>query len=433
MALKAPLAARGLVTSAFVRDGAGVAVLGVITGQVAIGLGLIAVPKLYSPTAFGLATSIFNCAAVLSVVASFRLEVLLPSAPDRAVDVITRNAIALSAVLAIPLGIISCAAAKAWNLWGFATSCALILSIAAVGIAGFHNARLQQFRRTGLGKAAQGISQTGVLIGGGLAGGTAALAAFSFLSGYVVSAVTQLGHGFPARRPRSASVAVAVDWWKQAFLVLSALCNSTFVLGLVPLLAFFWGSADAGRVAIAQRLVTIPVALLVVALQPILLGRLSARWRVGDLGAAVLRRTMAKFSIVAVAYVICMIPLSGWALRASGSVAWSSAAKFVLPMCLLSAAQIAVNPLSMLPATLGNWRGQAAWDILRVICLLAVVAFLRVTDRPSLTAVWAATVVGVLFYIAQIPLIFSATTTSQQVGAKHRRSRRSQARRQPLA
>lgn len=364
-------------------------VSGAAVGPAVSVLAMPLLTRLYGPAAVGAAAAVLAWASLVSVVATARLELLVPSAPTpEAATALARGSAALAAVVS---GMAAVVAVLLYRTSGLTPRDAVIFGVLG-GAAAFLLAvnallrallaRAHEFTRSARLHASQGAAR--ILVPLGI--GTFAPVASGFLLGEVLARALPLGqtwravatmhleHGAVQSALRRALPAAAV-------LVPSGLVDALAVALPVPLIARAHGLAAAGLFALMQRLLGAPASLVAPAVGDVLHAVEAQRLRDGaagdDADAPSLQkafRTAAARLALGGGAVLLPFSLAGEGVLTwiFGS-AWAGTAALLPPLALWAWASLILVPTSRLLIVAGHARWKLIYDACALVALGAVI------------------------------------------------------------
>ncbi len=390
--------------------------LGLAVGQGLIYATLPLVTRLFSPQQMGTAGTFMAAAAIVSSVATLRLETRLPTASPAAEVWLVRRARGSLAVVSL------FALVAYWVITQHGFAASVFFSSAVVGLGGTALTMQVAMRRQAFGgipvaKAAQGLGQVVVQLATGIGGMTRTGLQAGFAAGYILSTAVQ---GLFLRRnsvraqdhesiPRSASRA----YWRQAALLSVAAMLNAVAIWVYPLVtSAFFETSDTGQLTVAMRVVTIPTSLVIATFAPVVISAVGSSIRSGKDAAPVIRHYAKPLSILGVATLAVSYSFPREWIESLFGDQWGDARFYLMALAPASALQMVVGPLSLVLIAQGRARTQLLWDLSRTIVLVAVMVLVAgVFSDPVLTVVAGAAVVA-LFYILYLWLIFRKTTSS---------------------
>lgn len=151
------------------------------------------------------------------------------------------------------------------------------------------------------------------------------------------------------------------------------------VLGLsapVILTASLYGEAVSGWLGMTQRVLTVPVSLVGMALAQVYIGEFGRAKRAMSTGLERLfLRTSARLATVALVLTLVVAIASRFAFPLVLGDAWIRSGVYASVLAVAMGAQLCVSPLSQTVIVMGRPGLQAAWDVLRLLaCGGAIIA-----------------------------------------------------------
>ncbi len=376
-------------------------------GQLLLLLAAPLLARLYSPADFGGFAILTTLTAALAAVAAGRFELAIPlPEPDCeahdlvAVGLLTALGTALIGTLVVaacrdPIGSAFDQPTLTGWLWlvpwtAAAMAAVQVLNQLAIRYRRYHAIGRRNFLQaavtllTQLGAGAAGLRAGGLVLGLGIGQAAGAL---SLLSG--ARRPDPGGKPTLARRHRLLRAAARYHRF-PLMLAPSGLLN---VLGLqlpVLLFAYYYGAEVAGWLGFTQRILTLPIALLGLAVAQVYLAELARVARTDSTRASQLfLRISLRLGLVAIAGG-ALIGLSAPTVFALvfGS-AWTTSGVYAQALAIFTATQFVSSPLSQTMVVFGRQGLQLTWDVARAIVIVASVAGTALSGASALTAVWA--------------------------------------------
>lgn len=415
---------RGALTSRLQKPnsggGARRGVLAIFTGNaVGQGVALLAAPvlsRLYSPSEFGLFAVLTSVTVMLGTIAALRYELAIPL-PEREEDAFSLAFVGMWASGAV--GVVGMASVALFGdqfahilghegigpwLWVVPPVASFMGTLLVLGqlavrqrryVAWGRRATLQSLFTAGgqvlLG--ALGLKSGGLFLGYGL-GQT--LGALSLAHG----ASLRCPEARSGRRPRSI-LRIARRYRRfPVFLAPSGLIN---VLGLslpVILVAGLYGTSVAGWLALTQRVLTLPVALVGAAIGQVYLGEMSKAWRSNPKRAQALFRNASRSLAVAASLLLAgLLILGPWAFVHVFGAEWVSSGDYARATAVGVAAQLVAAPLSQTLIVLERTRLQFVWDSLRLMLTSGSILFADRVGMTPLSCMWLLGLANALTYV----------------------------------
>lgn len=375
---------------AVARRGMTALVSGAAVGPAVSVLAMPLLTRLYGPEAVGAAAAVLAWASVVSVIATARIEMLVPSAPTAdAATSLARGSTMLAAAVALVAGVVavllyrssglSLRDAMIFGLLGGAATFLLAINALLRALL----ARAHDFTRSARLHASQGAAR--ILVP--LSIGTFAPVAAGFLAGEVLARALPLGQTWRAvaaarLAPGAVMAALRRALPTAAVLVPSGLVDALAVALPVPLIARTHGLAAAGLFALVQRLLGAPASLVAPAVGDVLHAVEAKRLRDASDDAPYASSLQTAFRTAAL-----RLALGGGALLLPFSLvgervltwifgdAWAGTAALLPPLALWAWASLILVPTSRLLIVAGHARWKLVYDACAIVALGAVIAF----------------------------------------------------------
>jgi len=400
--------------------------LAALVGGAAVGpaLALLALPvltRLYTPSTVGAAATIVAWASVVSIVATARLELLVPGADtDEAAHALVRAGFWCATVVCLGVGIVAtwlglgdgvAGGAATTTTWSAAMTAslgaAIAWTLAATALRRAALVRAQAYTRAAEVQGWQGALRALLPLAAGSAWpGVPALLA-SELVGRLLPLSRAHAGSAPHRRvpaspvpaspvpasPVSAIAALRTALPTAAVLLPSGLLDALAIALPLPLVGRAHGVAAAGLFALAQRVVSAPAALVAPALGDLLHGDTAAQLRAATPGGSapaapahpaappvlrpvlrpVLHHALRRLALGGGAVLLLIALLAPRFVAPLFGDRWTAAAPLLPPLALWSWAALIVVPTSRLLVLAGRSAWKLAYDVSALTLLLATV------------------------------------------------------------
>ncbi len=345
--------------------------------------------RLYTPADFGALALFSSTLLIVSVVASWRYEIAIPL-PDRDED--ARNLLALALVLvAVTAGCLTLVLALAARPLAALVSDqtpTTYLWLVPAGVLGlgwyqaltYWAVRRGAYRRLAETKLIQGASLVVTQLGLGVL----QVGAVGLVAGDLVGRSAGLGRLGKAVRTDARGATAGLSWrrtrelaWRyRRFPLISSGSAVLNVAGLqIPalLILILYGPVVGGLFALAQRVLSVPLALLGQAVMQVYVGHAGELIRSGDkLGLSALFSRFTRRLVIISALPVAILGAAGPILfTVVFGEAWRAAGEYAQIMILMVAAQLCVNPLAHTLMLLEFQGWQMAWDVSRLLLVLA--------------------------------------------------------------
>lgn len=377
---------------------------GAALGQVILVAAAPFLGRLYDPTAFGVFSVVNAVVLAVGTVAPLRFEmaVPLPAADSEARGIVRLGWLLTVAVALLGTPLVHVLRGTIASLTGWSTEVVELLVWAPLGAAmlGMYlvlnqlAVRQRAYGAIGRRNVLQASVTVALQVGLGLAGWGATGLVVGLIAGQaagVAALVWSLRAELRRRTPDPVPLRRLVSKYRTFPLLLapSGLVNSLGIQGPLLALTSLYGTASAGSLGMAQRVLTIPVALIGMAISQVLMGELAARKRDGGTPLMPLfRRVTRRLVAVGVAGGVVVVVTAptmfvfflGDEWRTSGQMARGLGAGLVM--------QLIAAPLSQSAILAGKNVAQVLWDVGRLgLGVLVVVAAAR-TGLTAVGAVW---------------------------------------------
>lgn len=372
---------------------------GTLLGQIIIAAATPVISRMYSPDAFGAYSAVLAVASTIGPAAALKFDsaILLPQKDQDAKGVLILSlltTVIISVLSGIAMWLIGpIAFANAWESVPFASfwvgaivlttgtfSCLVqaVLRSKAYGLVGW---------RATIQSACISAAQIGFgLIGphpAGLLGGTVAgrLAGFSALARGARAL-------FRSEGGESLRTLLRRYWRSPLILAPSSLLNALGTQMPLVILAAWFGSAAAGQLGMAQRLVFLPAALIGAALAQVFRAEIAQRLRDREGGARSMYLS-ASLRISGVALLVCVAILllaptvMPWILGSE----WEQSGQLAQAMAISASLGLVVSPLSQVYAVYQS-RASLVVDFLRVVFVGGAGAIAWWLELDVLAATW---------------------------------------------
>lgn len=348
--------------------------------------------RLYSPTEFGHFAVLIAAVAIAATLGSLRLELAIPAASPADARVLLRVALAAAAVVGLLLVPILIGGGQidevlqdgSWLEMGGLSVLVIYLvwSTAAVVIATNYVLR---------GRTYGVIARRNLLQSTATSAGQVALASPlpSFLGltvGYGVGTTASLV-GLLRRTRRDGVATDSLPRWRDVLwryrryplVFLPAGLMNVFVAQFpLILVGVAYSAADAGNLAQAARLTSIPTVMIGAAVSGVVMAEIARRVRNGvkDNRAQYMKASRALLPL-AIGWTLAVIIFAPWVLPALLGADWSTSGLYAAALAPSVGAGVLVSPLSIVTAVYGRSGTQLALDggRLLVVCLSGGVAW----------------------------------------------------------
>lgn len=373
-------------------------------GQVIL---LIATPllsRLYTPDQFAVFSVFSALGAVLVVLPAIRLELCVPIEPDEALARRTATAALQSAIVFSLLGTFAILAlspiivAKFSDNWGVSGWVWLLplaaSSTAALAVMNQWAVRVRAYRAI----SARNISRNLVMAVLQLLIGLVWDSAGGLIAGFIAANVVACVSMFISLHLNFSDVllgfrewsSIVAKWWRFSVrMVFSGFLNLAGVQ--LPIVAFasFYTAGDTGQLAMAQRVLALPIAVIGMAVGQVFLADFSSTVRAGRDGHRIFVTSTLRLFAVGVLVVVGAVFLGPVLIPLLLGPQWGLAGEYIAVMSVGIAAQLIASPLSQVLIVLELLHIQIAWDLGRLIAVVGSVAVMGQLGVESMHAVLA--------------------------------------------
>lgn len=343
--------------------------------------GMPIISRLFSPEEFG-PFAVVNAAVLpAAALASLRLELAIPLPDERQARALVSLGLRASVWFGLAWTVVAGLAVTGAGVWSDGSWWSLVLWVPVVaGLMGAfavlnqYAVRHRAYGAIGRRNVLMAVSVVVLQIAAGfLDAGPHGLAAG--LAGGQLVGVLSLRHSLRERlgaasAPTRAERAVTLRN-HRTYPLLMAPAGVVNVLGLTaPLLlvASLFGQTVSGWLGMTQRVLTLPVALLGLALAQVYLGEFSAARREGrrDLERLFLR-TSRRLGLAALVMALVVGLASPFAFPLVLGEQWGRSGTYAVALAAAMGVQMVASPLSQTVIVMGYPAFQAAWDVLRLL------------------------------------------------------------------
>lgn len=387
---------------------------GTALGQLVVVATTPIITRLYTPDQLGLASTFLALLTILGVAACLRYDITIPL-PENEVDGVNLLAAALLITPLVALGLLVVIVLAGNNLVQQLNlpelgNYLLLLppGILAMGLYQAFAAwtmRLRLFPMVAQTRVNQSIAQTAVqIIAGFMSVGAAGL-----MLGYIVGQASGIGVLLRAfwrdqrglwKQVSSAGIWQTIVRYKAfpLFSTLSAIFNSAGLRVTPIVFAVLFGLETAGLYSFADRLTSIPVALVATSLgQAFLVEASRLKHQNPQAVAPLFYRLALRLLLIGCAIGVPLIVFSPWVIGFVFGEKWVEAVIYVQWWGLILIVQIVVSPLSMLNV-LEYVRWQFAWDVLRLTLTTGSLFVIHYLQHPAAEAMMFYTIGMVISY-----------------------------------
>lgn len=400
---------------------------GSLLGQLVVLAVLPFMARIYSPAEFGFAQALLSFLTIFLIVGSLRLEVAILSVPERDLDRLFRCAWWLPVLLS-GIGFLVVAVLVSVNSdW----SREEIISLTLLPFLGLFACWIQLMTYLSVRRHAFPISAQAKIIQPTFYGVSAlgigcihASSASLFLAdifGRVITLVfmiRKLNLGIKQLTlPRYRVVVGTVHRHRELVGIglFSALLNAAGSAFTVAMLLWLFGAAEAGQYAMIERMIGMPIGLLVGAISQVFMAQLSKSASTGELHIA-----HAHFIQVLRFQILSCIPLAALIFFATPFVldvllgnSWEMAGHYAQALTFLYACSYISGPFNMTLTILGYQRLQLLWDCLRLTIVTLTWGIIWFYALEPVFALWMLSISAIFTY--GIHLILANWTLRQPI------------------
>ena len=377
---------------------------GAALGQVVLVAGAPILSRLYDPTAFGVFSVVNAVVLAVGTVAAFRFEmaVPLPKSEVEAHALVRLGSVAALSVAVLGTALVLVTQAPLGSLTGWSDEIVDLLVWAPLGAAmlGMYlilnqlAVRRRAYSAIALRNVVQALATIASQVAFGLAGWGAVGLVIGLIAGQAVGVASlawSLRDDLTSADGDAPSLRSLVGKYRSFPLVLapSGLINS---LGMqAPLLAVtsLYGTASAGSLGMAQRVLAIPLALIGMAISQVLMGEIAARKRDGrtDL-MPVFMSVTKRLTLVGVAGGLGIVVAGPLLFATFLGQQWWTSGHMARAMAVGLLVQIIAAPLSQLAIIAGKNLAQLLWDVGRLLLSVLAVFMAAWWGLSDVGAVW---------------------------------------------
>jgi len=379
-----------------------------IGGGLGLGISTLLTPlitRIFDPAVYGAFALISSVTAVFVGISTFRLEVQAQKVTDDAeASALIRLGFVASCAWGAALTAAAVIAVALWHVNAYWQSMGVLVTLASLQLLGTAAlTRERGYRSLSIANLIQGAS----------------LGIVQVLLGLVSAGVGSLLAGFGAARlcwipslrqkPENKRPKLTAMWRENrrfaATAGSSAFINSLTTVLPVLLITFFYGTAAAGELAIAIRILVVPLGVIGSAVGSAAVGEVGHLLRRGDRTAPRVVRSGMR-DLLAFGLIPCGLAaaLSVWAIPFILGTAWGEAGQMLALLSAGALAQFIVAPYSLLLSMTGRNRSLLMWDTGRFCTTVLSFSIPQQLGLPSVAAIGAYSVamIGVYFALAWI-------------------------------
>jgi O-antigen/teichoic acid export membrane protein len=370
---------------------------------------------LYSAEEFGEFATLTAVAILLGNFATLRMEAAIPVAEDNEVAALARLGFYCTVVVATAFALTWAALELVFDIlllgqpfatFGLATTLSA-LAIAWANVMTRLHVRDSRYTSIGVQNAVQGIAQAASQVALGALVHIFNGMLYGLLIGRAVGLAThsRTVASYWRRQPRLALRQVAIRYKRDALVSSwSATLGSAGLHVPVIIIGVAFSAGSLGIVALAQRVLALPVQLIAQSVENVVQG---------DVGAAVrarnrrvlpeIKRILVPITFVVLVPACVSIPVAPWFFAAVFGDAWAEAGTIYQILVIPTALQILAFPLGAVLPTIGLHGRRAAWDVMRTALTIGAIAITIGLDgdlRSTLIAFAAAQIASYCLMVA---------------------------------
>lgn len=390
-------------------------------GQIVVLASTPILSRIYSPEEFAVFSVFSALSAVLMVLPALRLELRVPIDKEeekarRTAMVALQCTMVFAVVGSLLLGtvLIFCAEAlRAWEasgwLWLLPVSAA---STAAIAVLNQWAIRSQEYNAISVRNISRNATMVLIQLALGLFWDSAAGLLLGFVFANLIATATmcrslriKIGDLFVRHNALGLLSELRSFSTKMVF---SGFLNLAGMQLPIVFFALYFSTSETGQLGMAQRVLSLPITIVGLAIGQVFLGHFAAAFRDGSGGRRIFLSSTVRLLFVAAAISVTTVFLGPVLIPWLLGAAWSQSGQFAAILALGVAAQLIASPLSQVLIVLGRLKLQIAWDIGRLVIVLSAVILVGELGGSGRTAVLGLSVAFIVTYFAQWLLSFSA-------------------------
>ena len=390
---------------------------GLVIGQAVLYVCTPVLSRLYGPEAFGRAQLFLAVMSIVATLATLRFETQIAKADDD-------DAIRAARIALIAAALISTAAVPCFRLvtgeWVVSLLLAgSILAMAVTLVLTQYAARNEQLNALAVSKAVQGSLQAGVPLGAagplrgiglelGIGVSYAAAATIQVFGLHEARRIFRIKFKLSLRRFFHVRLRTALT------LTLSAGANVLVVWNAPVVIESLSGAREVGLAAMAQRMVAVPIGILVAAIAPVVIGWVARKLRLGEDPIGPLKALFFPLSIggLVIVGVLVAIPDHVWSSILGNE--WTGVGRYLAAYAPYIYGLILVGPFGQLIAVFGRSRVQLLWDVSRLGAILLVAFFATIQGWSAIVYLWWANGILCAFYIIYVVILLPEIRPARQ-------------------
>jgi len=398
-------------------------------------LGFAALPllsRLYAPGEFGVMQAALSFLTVMLIVSSMRLEVALLTVAESDLGELLRVAAWLCVATALAGAAIATALALLAPGWSAAQRTAGLLLPVLGLLAGWNQLanylclRRQAFDATSNAKVVQAGGHAALALGAGALHPSFVTLMAADATGRVLGALFMLRRlGIRLRGllrcPSVAEVATQLRRYRSLTRVglLAALVNAAGSAFTALMLLWLFSADDAGQYAMVDRLVGLPIGLIVGAASQVFMSHLAQQLQQAGSARALLRRVVSQQALWGAVPALLLFAVGPWLLPQVLGPQWERSGQFVQALVPLYFVAFAVGPVNMALTVVDRQALQFGWDLGRLLAMATLWLLAWHLRLDALTTLWLFSGVSCLCQLTYLALADSALRTSSPTPRAH--------------
>ncbi len=360
-----------------------------IGGGLGLGISTLLTPfitRIFDPAVYGSFALVTAVTSIFVGISTFRLEVQAQKVSDNAeASALVRLGFVTTCAWGAALTLSACVAVALWHVNVYWLSLGVLVVLASLQLLGSAVlTRSRDYRRLAIANFAQnaGLGVLQLFLGLFSASVGSLLAGFGAARLYWVPTLSQ---------PKNKRLGMVRLWNENRLFAItagsSAFINSVTSVLPVLLTSLFFGATAVGELAIAMRIIVVPLTVIGTAAGSAIVGEVGRLLRSGDQSAVRVVRSGMR-DLLAVGFIPCGLAaaLAVWAVPFILGREWREAGQLLAVLSIGALAQFVVAPFSLLVSMTGQNRLLLLWDTQRCC---ATVLSLYIPWMLGLSSVWA--------------------------------------------
>lgn len=379
--------------------------------------------RLYAPSDFGVVQTALSMLTFLLIVSSLRLEVAVLTVPEPELANLLGCAAWLSLSTSLLIWLLGASMVVTGNSW-VAEHAVLVLLLPGIGLlAGWNQLmnylalRRYAFDVSSNAKVVQALGYASSGVGLGFANPAPVSLLVADALGRLMCAgfvVRRLGVALSSiLRPPSREQLKSVMTRHRSLVTTglgAALINTAGSAFTTLMLLWLFSAAAAGQYAIVERLVGIPIAMIVGASSQVLMSHLGRAIGAGQTGEAVktFRRIILQHALLAALPSLVLFFFAPTLMPFVLGGEWQLSGRFLQALIPLYFLSFIVGPVNMTLTVVGKYGLQLRYDIFRLIGMAAMWFYIWYSGIAALVALWLYAAVSGLCLLAYLLISDSA-------------------------